>query len=628
MISLNKLSLAFGEQALFKDLTCNISKSDHIGLVGLNGSGKSTLLKAIAGTQGLDSGEVEIQKNSSIGYMPQEVTLQSDKNIFDETFDAFDEIVKLLEKAKTLEKQLESDPDCVETYARVQEKLATHNVPHAKVETKKVLMGLGFPEKDFDKKVSELSVGWKMRVVLAKLLLQKADFYLFDEPTNHLDIVAKEWFLKFLQSMRSGFMIVCHDRYFLDHVCEEIMELEYGNMMLYSGNYSSYEAQKEKLVEEREVAALRQQKELSKKMKTVERFRASASKAKMAQAMLKKIQKTDVIEAARKSKKIQFSFPPITRSGKVVIKVDNLAHSFGDKRTGGLLPVFKNVSFEIERGEKVAIVAPNGVGKTTLLNILMKKLPLQTGKMHLGHNVETTIFEQDQDKVLNKNNSILNEVEDSCKSSKIRALVRKFLGAFLFSGDAVYKKIRVLSGGEKNRVAMVKTLLQQANVLFLDEPTNHLDIQSKEVLLDVLKQFEGTILFVSHDRDFLDKLSTRVLILSHDGVINYPGNYGSYLYQQSQMQSGVEPKGTRAVKSKKPVQEDSKSQYDIRKKINKLEKAIDTCEKKIESLNKELEPLEYGTKEFSAVYEKLVKVQKKLDEKVSEWEKMSEKPGF
>ena len=444
MIILENLELAFREQSLFKSLSCNINKRDRIGLVGLNGSGKSTLLRVIAGLQALDEGRVAIEKGARVGYMPQDVVLQSDKTIFDEAFSAFEEVVTLLKKAKSIEEQLELGSDneqLLETYAGVQEKLSEYNVPHAKVETKKILMGLGFDEKDFDKYVSELSVGWKMRVVLAKLLLQKADFYLFDEPTNHLDIVAKDWFLKFLQNGPFGFMLVCHDRYFLDHACSKIMALEPGESVIFPGNYSEYETHREKTSEEREQAAIRQQKELSKKMKTVERFRASASKSKMAQAMLKRIQKTEIIETSQKSKEIQFTFPPVIRSGKVVLTVDKMSHSFNSKQ------IFKNVSFELERGEKVAIVAPNGVGKTTLLNIVMGNIPIQRGStpradtMRLGHNVEVAYFEQEQDKVLNKNNTILVEVENACKSSKARMLVRKFLGCFLFSGDDVYKNL-------------------------------------------------------------------------------------------------------------------------------------------------------------------------------------------
>jgi len=613
MIMLHEVSLSFGKQLIFDRISCNINKDNRIGLVGRNGSGKSTLLRILADKQGVDNGTVSIEKGATIGYMPQEVVLQSDKTIFQETFSVFSTMNALLDQAKKLEAKLETSPDgqVVERYATVQEKLAEFDVDHAMVETKKILSGLGFQGR-FDDLVSSLSVGWRMRVVLAKLLLQQADFYLFDEPTNHLDIVTKDWFLNFLKNASFGFMLVCHDRYFLDHLCTKILDLENGMATFYHGNYTFYTEQKDERARALESAAQRQQKEIAKKLKTVERFRASASKAKMAQAMLKKIRKIEHIEIAQHQKTVAFSFPPVARSGRVVLHAENVAHAFGDKK------IFKNVSFDVERGERVAIVAPNGVGKTTLFNLITKKLFLQTGVIEYGYNVKSVLFEQDQDKVLHYENTILNEVESSCNDSQMRLLVRKFLGAFLFSGDEVDKKIHVLSGGEKNRVAMVKVLLQQANLLLLDEPTNHLDIQSKEVLLNALQQFQGTILFVSHDRDFLDKLATRILELKPNGMTSYPGNYESYLYHKQ-----ITQKSNELVKShEKPIQskKSNKEQYELRRTLNKLERKIDRLEDRIQVLHKMLEPLEYGTEQFLKTYDELVKKQKKLDECVSEWE--------
>jgi ATP-binding cassette subfamily F protein 3 len=613
MITLQNISLSFGEQTVFDSISYNIDKSDRLGLVGLNGSGKSTLLKAIAGHMEVDSGVISIQKNCTIGYMPQEVVLHSNKSIFEETFSAFEEINTLLLREKKLEKNLDDErikSACsimIEQYARLQEELMHHDVEKAKIDTKKILAGLGFD--DIEKPISSLSVGWKMRVVLAKLLLQKADFYLFDEPTNHLDIVAKDWFLQFLKTSSFGFVLVCHDRYFLENACKKIVEIEHGELTTYDGNYSVYEKQKEKNIGEREAAAERQKKDIERKMKTVERFRASASKAKMAQAMLKKIKKIEPIKVAQKSKTMSFSFPPVERSGKVVLTVENLSHNFDEKR------VFSDVSFEIERGERVAIVAPNGVGKTTLFNIITGKLQKQFGEIRFGYRVFPAFFEQEQDKVLGAENTVLQEVESGCRDSETRALVRKFLGAFLFSGEEVDKKIRVLSGGEKNRVAMTKVLLQHANFLLLDEPTNHLDIQSKGILVNALKQYEGAMLFVSHDRDFLDKLSTRILELRSDGVTSYYGNYESYLYQKSE-HSVDKQKVTKKVKVK-----NNKTEYEERKKINKLEKKIERLEQKIEALNKKLESFKYGTKDFELVYRQLLETQKTLEESMEEWEK-------
>ncbi|MBU1007730.1 ABC-F family ATP-binding cassette domain-containing protein [Candidatus Dependentiae bacterium] len=613
MIILDKITLVFGKQTVFDAISCTISNDNRIGLVGRNGSGKSTLLKVISGQQGVDGGTVSIEKGATIGYMPQEVVLQSDKTIYQETFSVFDDMNVLLAKAKQLESALERDPDesLVEQYADVQQKLSEYDVQKAKVDTKKILTGLGF-EGRLDEPVSSLSVGWRMRVVLAKLLLQRADFYLFDEPTNHLDIVTKDWFLHFLKNASFGFMLVCHDRYFLDHLCTKTLELELGKATLYHGNYTFYAEQKVERVRELEAAALRQKKELAQKMKTVERFRASASKAKMAQAMLKKVKKIERIEVATQQKTVAFSFPPVVRSGRVVLKVEGVAHAFDEKQ------IFKNVSFEVERGEKVALVAPNGLGKTTLFNLITGRLALKTGAIELGYNVSSTIFEQEQDKVLSPDNTILNEVESACRDSETRSMVRKFLGAFLFSGDDVDKKIRVLSGGEKNRVAMVKVLLQHANLLLLDEPTNHLDIQSKEVLLNALRQFKGTILFVSHDRDFLDKLATRILELTPDGVVSYPGNYESYIYHKGSDEISEHEKLSKTVGNSS-----NKEQYEQRRNRNKLEGKIDRLEKKIHALNEQLELLEYGTDRFTQVYDQLLGAQKQLDESVAEWEQLT-----
>ncbi|MCK4517839.1 ABC-F family ATP-binding cassette domain-containing protein, partial [Candidatus Babeliales bacterium] len=337
MIILQKISLAFGEQNIFDNISWNINKDNRIGLVGRNGSGKSTLLKAVAGLQSLDSGLVSTEKGSTIGYMPQEVVLQSDKTVYEEAFSVFSQIKKLTEERDLLEKNLE-DPDVLDRYAQVQSDLLEIDVAGSEVKTNKILEGLGFAGDRINEPVSELSVGWRMRVVLAKLLLQKADFYLFDEPTNHLDIVTKDWFLHFLKNSSFGFMLVCHDRYFLDHLCTKIFELELGRGTLYHGNYTFYSEQKEERQRVLGQTAQRQEKELARQMKTVERFRASASKSKMAQSMLKRIEKTERIEVVSREKTVAFSFPPIVRSGKIVLTVEGVGHSFGDKK------IFSNAS--------------------------------------------------------------------------------------------------------------------------------------------------------------------------------------------------------------------------------------------------------------------------------------------
>ena len=615
MITINNVNLTFGQQPIFSGLSCNISRDNRIGLVGRNGSGKSTLLKVIAGQQAIDEGMVSVEKGSTIGYMPQEMVLQSDKNVFDEAFSAFVEISELEDERKILELKLDDGcHDILDRYAIVQNELAELQCDKAKVDTEKLLMGLGFTKERLEVPVQELSIGWRMRVVLAKLLLQKADFYLFDEPTNHLDIVTKDWFLNFIKTSNFGFMLVCHDRYFLDHLCEKILELEQGRGTIYVGNYSSHLVQKAERQEALENAYERQKKDIAQKMKTVERFRYSASKAKMAQSILKSVEKIDKISLSSGPKTVGFSFPPIVRSGRIVLNVENLSHAYGESK------IFEGVSCEVERGEKVAIVAANGVGKTTLFNVITGRLERQNGSVVLGHNVSTSLFEQDQDAVLDPSNTILEEVEAACTDSDTRKKVRKFLGSFLFSGDDVDKKIRVLSGGEKNRVAMVKVLLQNANLLLLDEPTNHLDIQSKEVLLSALRQFKGTILFVSHDRDFLDKLATRVFELTPTGIYNYPGNYESYLYHKHKKEQDAEDNRQKKTKKTETQKLGGKEEYERRKEIGRLESKIIRLEREIDELNVKLNELDYETKEFDVTYNRLQKCQSMLDKCVEQWE--------
>ena len=621
------INLAFGQQVIFDHVSCNFDKESRIGLVGRNGSGKSTLLKVMAKKQNFDDGVVSIEKGATIGYMPQDVVLQSSKSIYDEAFSALGKISSLKQELEQLDSKLQNideknvNSKVVERYADVQYQLSECNVSQVEIEIKKILVGLGFKQTQFDQTVDSLSVGWKMRLLLAKLLLQKADFYLFDEPTNHLDIIAKDWFLNFIKNSNFGFILVCHDRYFLDHLCTKIFELEQGTGTLYHVNYTEYLIQKEERLRILENAYLRQQKEIAKKTKTIERFRVSATKAKMAQSMLKSLEKIDRIELKSGPKTTKFTFPPAQRSGRFVLKVKDISYSFGNKN------IFKNVSFEVERGERVAIVAANGVGKTTLFNIVTGRYDLQVGTVSFGHNVTYELFEQDQDTILNKENTVLNEVEAACKDSETRSLVRKFLGMFLFSGDSVDKKIKVLSGGEKNRVAMVKVLLQKANCLLLDEPTNHLDIQSKEVLLKALEQFSGTILFVSHDRDFLDNLATRILELGPNGIISYPGNYESYIYHKAkERQNSQDCEAQLKVVDKKNISKKSKlsnkEQYELRKKINRVEKKIEKLEEEINQLNVKFEQLKYGTDLYFQVHERLQVCQKKLDESVAEWDQL------
>ncbi len=624
MIQLNSINLSFGSQKIFDHISATFNGSDRIGLVGDNGSGKSTLLKAIVAQNLLDGGSISIVKQAKIAYMPQDVVLQSEKSIFEETFTAYAEITTLQNSLRELEATfaVEGDAASLERYASLQDRLQELEPDKAAAQTKRMLLGLGFTEASFDLPVASLSVGWKMRVVLAKLLLQNADFYLFDEPTNHLDLVAKEWFLQFLKGTKFGFLLVCHERYFLDELCNKIFALERGTGKMYTGTYSTYERQKEEALEQLRTAHALQQRELKRKIATVERFRASASKAAMAQSMLKSIEKTEIIEIPPDPREVSFHFPLKTQPGKVVLTVTKVAHAFGTKK------VFEQVSFGVERGEKIAVIAPNGAGKTTLFNVITGKLPLQQGSVVFGHNVQSAIFAQEQGAVLDSKISILDNIKMVCPT-KLEPTIRTLLGSFLFSNDDVHKKVGVLSGGEKNRVGMAIVLLQDANLLLLDEPTNHLDIRSKEILLKALQEYAGTILFVSHDRDFVNKLATHILELTPAGVRKYEGNYDDYAYQKQQQSmflgretptsAGNKPTA-QEEKSVRKVVGDNKAQFELHKQARRIEQKVEKLEREIQHLELEFMQLDRSSPHFTPTHQKLIQLKKELKAALEQWE--------
>lgn len=626
MINGYNVCLEMVEQVIFDDISFVFDHNQRIGLVGRNGSGKSTLLKVIAGKQQLDEGSVSIQKNKSIAYLSQDVVLNSDKSIIEETYTSFAHIAVLLEEQKAIEAQLDNADDLdelLERYAIVCEKLLHIDQEGMRAEAKKVLMGLGFKSEQFDESVATLSVGWKMRIVLAKLLLQKADFYLFDEPTNHLDIVAKEWFLQFLKRAPFGFVLVCHDRYFLNQLCTEIFELERGKGKLYVGDYNHYETQKAHDEALLEMQYKNQQREIKQKTETIERFKAKASKAAMAQSMLKALDKVERIELPPKSPDINFNFPPLQQSGSVVLTVEDVAHSFGSKE------IFKNVSFEVQKGQKIALVASNGVGKTTLFNLIAQKLPLGSGKITVGYNVSSAVFDQDQTAALMMDKTILENITEFCPKATEQK-IRAFAGSFLFTKDSINKKVGVLSGGEKNRVGMIKVLLQNANLLLLDEPTNHLDIQSKDILLTALQAYQGTILFVSHDQDFVNKLATDIVELSVDGAKEYQGNYELYLYQkQQEAQRSQQQQDTTLSKKMNDKKESSsaKAVVDIQQKkmlssseLKALERTVQKLEHEISKVENSFAELTFGSAQFNAAQKKLADLKKELEVALAAWE--------
>jgi len=626
MIVAHELCLDLGHKTILDNASFFIGESQKIGFVGKNGAGKSTVLKVIAGQLSLDSGTVSIERGKKIAYLPQEVVFFSEKNIFDEAFSAFADVIAMQQEREDLEHHFATaahehiDEKKLARYSEIIEAGQQINVALLKVRTQEILTGLGFSPVMHERPVAALSAGWRMRLVLAKLLLQNADFYLFDEPTNHLDIVSKDWFLQFLKNSPAGFLLVSHDRFFLDHACTSILEIDRGAMNEYAGNYAYYEKEKAHRKELLHKAYEEQQREVRRKTETIERFRAKASKARMAQSMMKALDKMELVEIEPEPPSLSFSFAHVIQPGKIVLEVENLSKRFDDKK------IFEGASFQIHRGERVALVAANGVGKSTLLGIITGKIQASSGTFTLGHNVTVAFFEQEQDMVLNKRNTILQEVEDICKTSSARSQVRSMLGSFLFPGDDVHKRIEVLSGGEKNRVAMVKVLLEGANFLILDEPTNHLDLDSKRILKEALKSFTGTILFVSHDRSFLNDLATVVLDLSPTGIRRYVGNYDDYLYYKSQ-QSGIVPEKEELKKEQQTIvlpvhgpKMGEKQLRELEKKIANAERKIAQYEEKVTTLQADFAVVAYGSDKYIKLVEEHNQTDVKLKEAYKIWE--------
>lgn len=616
MIHIKDLTLSFGSQIVFDHISFNINQNSKIGLVGRNGSGKSTLLKILAKQQSVDSGSITILPGKRIAYMPQEVVLASTKSILQETIDAVKDIAALQKAIVDLEEIIangDADDNAIDTYVNLQEELNQLEPERLAIQAERMLLGLGFKAEQLSQPVDSLSVGWKMRIVLAKLLLQKADFYFFDEPTNHLDIVAKDWFIEFLRASNFGFLLVCHERYFLDTVCTSIISLEQGRAKVYKGNYTDFETQYEHDMQQLQSAYTQQQKEIKQKEETIERYKAKASKAKMAKSMQRKLDAIELITLPPSGKTFHFKFPEVKRAGRMVLTVENVAQKYNSK------PIFDHISLHIERGQRVALVAANGVGKTTLFNIIVGKLPLQQGVVEFGANVDFAIFAQDQNQALDLEKSIYDNVQERC-SRKSEQQIRSLLGAFLFSNDDIKKKIKVLSGGEKNRVAMAVVLLQDSNFLLLDEPTNHLDIPSKEILMSALQSFEGTIFFVSHDHTFINALATHVIELTPHAAHTYEGNYDAYLYHKKEREALVAPK---AAPQKATAPTSAQVNADQAKHCRSLEHQITKCEKDITRIQESFESLEYGTPVFKNAEQKYERKKAELEQLLAQWEALT-----
>src|SRR5437016_1132457 len=549
MIQLSAAGKRYAHKLLFENVDWLITAQDRVGLVGANGTGKSTMLKILGGLETVDYGSLSVTRGISAGYLPQDGLSLSGQTVFNECMTVFADLRAMeLEMEELTGRMAELDHTSTE-YAQVADHF--HRIEHefqtrdgyaieAKVGT--VLAGLGFKKEDWTRRTEEFSGGWQMRITLAKLLLQQPNLLLLDEPTNHLDLEARNWLEDYLKDYSYAFVLISHDRYFLDVTVKKIVEIWNKRIHFYAGNYDKYVAQKTQRRDQLDAAYRNQRERIEQLEVFINRFRYQATKAKQVQSRIKELEKMERIELPQEERTIHFSFPQPKPSGRIVAEVKSLAKNYGAKE------VFRGVNFIIERRDRIALVGVNGAGKSTLIKLLAGKELPTAGGFRLGHNVQADYFAQDQYKELTPEARILDDLGELSPSSTQTEL-RNLLGCFLFSADDVFKKIGVLSGGERNRYALLKMLLYPANFLLLDEPTNHLDLRAKDVLLEALSEYNGTVVFVSHDRYFIDKLATRVFEVGEGRVETYPGNYEDYVWRKEGVgtqRTGVEGAGERA----------------------------------------------------------------------------------
>ncbi len=537
MIQLQSAGKRYGHKLLFEDANWLITPESRIGLVGANGTGKSTVMKILAGLESLDYGQISRAKGISAGYLPQDGLALSGRSIFAECMSVFDELHAMEKEMEQLTHSMsEFDhtskeySDVADRYQMLEHQFRARDGYTLESEVGKVLTGLGFTRNDWQRNTEEFSGGWQMRIALAKLLLQKPNLLLLDEPTNHLDLEARNWLEEYLGSYPFAFVLISHDRYFLDVTVDRIVEIWNKQLHFYAGNYDQYLAAKAARKEQLESAYKTQRDRIEQLEVFINRFRYTATKAKQVQSRIKELDKIERIQIPEEEKVVHFSFPQPKPSGRIVAEFANVAKSYGDPGSNEHR-VFANVNFMIERGERIALVGVNGAGKSTLIKLLARTEPLSAGEYKLGHDVQVDYFAQDQYKELDPEARILDDLGELSPSST-QTHLRSLLGCFLFSGDDVFKRIGVLSGGERNRYALLKMLLHPANFLLLDEPTNHLDLRAKDVLLEALMKYTGTVVFVSHDRYFIDYLATRVFEIGDGKVEIYPGNYEDYLWRK------------------------------------------------------------------------------------------------
>ena len=583
MLNAHKLSLFFGGTPLFEDLSFRLGSGDRVGLIGKNGAGKSTLLKIIAGDLAVDSGQLATEKDLQIGFLRQDIDFEVGRTVRQEARSAFPKLLRLEKNITHINQELTTRTDYEsEPHSALLNKLSEYNEQFQQLggytfegEAEKILLGLGFKTQDLDQQTSQFSGGWRMRIELAKLLLQDNDLLLLDEPTNHLDIESIMWFEGFLKKFKGGLLLVSHDKMFLDNVTNRTMEISAQRLYDFKKPYSQFLVLRDEIRTQQRATQKNQAKEIARTEQLIDRFRAKASKASMAQSLVKKLDKIERIEVdAEETQTMKVRFPTAIRPGKVVIEVEDFQKSYGSKE------VLKHVNMTVERGDKIAFVGQNGQGKSTLAKAIVRELDYE-GSCSLGHNVMLGYFAQNQADQLNGAESVLASAIASSNETN-RSKVRDYLGAFLFRGEAVDKKVRVLSGGERNRLALCKLMLQPFNVLVMDEPTNHLDIKSKNVLKEALSAYEGTLILVSHDREFLQGLADKVYAFSDKQVKVFLGDIDQYLSHKGSASLDTLAKPiNKKTKTKTAASKQSKTFRQLKNKISTIERKISSLEAEI-----------------------------------------------
>lgn len=630
VLACNNISKSFGIDEIIKNASFHIEEREKAAIVGINGAGKTTLLRIIMGEYQADSGEVIIAKDRTIGYLAQHQKLSGDNTIYDELLSVKKDIIELEQKIRRLELEMHSKEGVeletvMEAYSKSTHQFELQNGYAYKSEVVGVLKGLGFDESDFEKKMNTLSGGQKTRVALGRLLLSKPDIIMLDEPTNHLDMNSIAWLENYLVNYDGSVIIVAHDRYFLDKVVTKVIEVERGIVSVFSGNYSDYAAKKKQLMDAKLKEYYNQQRDIKHQEEVIAKLKSfnREKSIKRAESREKLLDKIEVIDKPiTEQETMHFKLEPAKESGNDVLSVEGLSKAFGGNR------LFDNVSFEIKKGEKVALIGNNGTGKTTILKIINHIIDADAGKVKLGANVEIGYYDQEHN-VLHMDKTAFDEIGDAYPDMT-NTQIRNMLACFLFTGDDVFKKISDLSGGERGRVSLAKLMLSNANFLILDEPTNHLDIMSKEILESALNRYTGTVLYVSHDRYFINKTASRIMELSANTVTNYIGNYDYYLEKRDILA----PKEVKQVSSEKniAVKDDWKAQKEEQAKLRKRQNDIAKIEKSIEQLEKDNSELDeqlalpevYSeVKQLMKLNEKKQEIEKKLEKLYEDWETLS-----